>query len=97
MAEDDFKARHAYTTAHIGYALIYALLDELEKEAPGLRKRVWEQAQRSLGEYNFLDKDSAIGSAGRLQTYSLCFPPSAIRSELKTRPRRPSLKTVRIA
>jgi len=59
MSEDDFKARHAHATAHIGYALVYALLDELEKEAPGFRKRVWEQAQRSLEEYDLLDKDSA--------------------------------------
>ena len=59
MAEDDFDARHAHTTAHIGYALVYALLNELEKEAPGLRKRVWEQAQRSLKEYDRLDEDSA--------------------------------------
>jgi hypothetical protein len=34
-------------------------LDEIEKEAPGLRKRVWEQAQRSLQEYNLLDQNSA--------------------------------------
>ena len=59
MAEDDFDARHAKMTAHIGYALVYALLNELDKEAPGLRKRVWEQAQRSLEEYNLLDDDSA--------------------------------------
>jgi hypothetical protein len=59
MSEDDSKARHAHSTAHIGYALVYALLYELEKEAPGLRKRVWEQAQRSLEEYNLLDAESA--------------------------------------
>jgi hypothetical protein len=59
MADNDFDARHAHTTAHIGYALVYALLNELEKEAPGLRRRVWEEAQRSLREYNMLDEDSA--------------------------------------
>jgi hypothetical protein len=59
MADDDFDARHAHTTAHIGYALIYALLDELETEAPGLRKRVWMRAHWLLREYNRLDKESA--------------------------------------
>ena len=59
MAEDDFNSRHAHTTAHIGYALVYALLNELEKETPGFRKRVWEQAQRSLQEYDLLDAESA--------------------------------------
>ena len=59
MADDEFRTRHAHSTAHIGYALVYVLLDELEKEAPGLRKRVWERAQRSLEEYNLLDAGSA--------------------------------------
>lgn len=56
---DDFEARNAHATANIGYALVYALLNELENEAPGLRKRVWEQAQRSLSEYDLLDENSA--------------------------------------
>jgi len=55
MAEDDFEARDAQATAHIGYALVYALLNELEKEIPGLRKRVWIKAQRTLEEYDVLD------------------------------------------
>ena len=59
MRDDNFDLRQALATAHIGYALVYALLDEIEKEAPGLRKRVWQQAQRSLQEYNLLDQNSA--------------------------------------
>ena len=59
-------ARHTRPTAHIGYALVYALLDELEKESPGLRKRVWEEAQRSLREYNILDDESADWLAGKI-------------------------------
>ena len=55
MAEDDFETRDARATAHIGYALVYALLNELEKEIPGLRKRVWIKAQRTLEEYDVLD------------------------------------------
>jgi hypothetical protein len=66
MAEDDFDARHAHTTAHIGYALVYALLNELEKEAPELRRRVWEEAQRSLREYDLLDKESADWVAAKI-------------------------------
>ena len=40
MANDTPADRHDRATAHIGYALIYALLNELEKERPGLRKEV---------------------------------------------------------
>ena len=54
MAEDDFEARHAHDTAHISYALVYALLNELEKESPGFRRRVWLRAQQSLQEYALL-------------------------------------------
>jgi len=59
MADDDFEANDARATAHIAYALVYALLNELEKEAPGLRKRVWTQAQRTLEEYRVLDASNA--------------------------------------
>ncbi len=59
MAEDDFDARSTHLTAHIGYALVCVLLNELEKETPGLRKRVWKLAQRSLKEYDLLDEHSA--------------------------------------
>jgi hypothetical protein len=48
MADDDV---HAGQTAYIGYALVHALLSELEKESPGLRKRVWLRAQESHEEY----------------------------------------------
>jgi len=60
-------ARHSRATAHIGYALTFALLDELEKESPGLRKRVWESAQRSLLEYDVLDQDSADWLAAKVR------------------------------
>lgn len=56
---EDFEASDARATAHIAYALVYALLNELEKEVPGLRKRVWAQAQRTLEEYNVLDASNA--------------------------------------
>jgi len=58
MAEDDFKASDARATAHIGYALVYALLNELEEESPGIRKRVWTQAQLTLEEYDVLDSSN---------------------------------------
>lgn len=59
MSNDDADGRRARMTAHIGYALICALLDELEMDAPGLSKRVWKSAHRSLKEYDLLDPDSA--------------------------------------
>ena len=59
-------ARHSRATAHIAYALIYELLVELEKESPGLRKRVWENAQRSLAEYNILDEENADWLLGKI-------------------------------
>jgi hypothetical protein len=59
MAQDDFKASDAHATAHIAYALVFALLNELEKEFPGLRKRVWTEAQRTLQEYDVLDASNA--------------------------------------
>ena len=58
MANATWTDKDARNTAHIGYALVYALLDELGKERPGLRKRVWQEAARSLREYNVLDDDA---------------------------------------
>lgn len=66
MAEDDFDARHAHTTAHISYALVCALLEELEKKSPGVRKRVWLKAQHSLEEYDMLDPESADWVAAKV-------------------------------
>jgi hypothetical protein len=58
MANETWTDKDAHAVAHISYALIYVLLDELEKERPGLRKRVWQEAERSLREYDVLDDAS---------------------------------------
>jgi hypothetical protein len=63
MANDDFDAGQ---TAYIGYALVHALLSELEKESPGIRKRVWLRAQESLEEYGYLDAQSADWVAAKI-------------------------------
>lgn len=59
MANPSWNERDARATAHVGYALIHALLAELEKDRPGLRKKVWQEAERSLREYDLLDDDTA--------------------------------------
>lgn len=59
MANETWTDKDARDTAHISYSLIYALLDELEKEQPGLQKKVWQEAVRSLREYDLLD-DKAL-------------------------------------
>ena len=44
MAEDDSDARQAHSTAHIAYALVDALLKELDEESPASQARLGASA-----------------------------------------------------
>ena len=64
---DDQLANTANASAHLGYTLVSILLEELEKEHPGLRKRVWSAAQRELSTYHLLDTVAADWLARKVE------------------------------
>ena len=50
--EGDYpNADNAADSAHVGYALIFSLLEELEKRDPGTWQRVWGRARTMVDEY----------------------------------------------
>jgi hypothetical protein len=53
VSDDDNypNAETAADNAHVGYALAFSLLEELEKRDPGTWQRVWCRAQRLINEY----------------------------------------------